>query len=187
MQPQEIAQLVDDIETRLDRLRALYDQYFMGLEKMEPHVARKDVERKLQSLRREQIRNTGVRFRFQMLLQRFNTYQTYWMRICRKIEEGTYRRSMGLRAVRTTQGEPPLATATASAEKPVARIEMEDAAHALTQLFDSAVISAPAREPPPVPKRLPIQEPAQEPAQHNEADVRRARPPPLPAPATRKK
>lgn len=38
------------------------------------------------------FRNTALRFRFTMMQQRYNTYQTYWMRTCRQIEEGTYRR-----------------------------------------------------------------------------------------------
>jgi hypothetical protein len=90
----EVELLVGELELRVDRLRALYDQYFMGIEKLEPMVPRKDVERRFQVLRKEQIRNTAVRFKFQTVLQRYNTYQTYWMRICRQIEEGTYRRDV---------------------------------------------------------------------------------------------
>lgn len=92
MQTSEIEEHVNELETRIDRLRALYEQYFMGIEKMEPHVPRKDVDRRIQVIRREQIRNTALRFRFQMILQRYNTYQTYWIRVCREIEEGTYKR-----------------------------------------------------------------------------------------------
>jgi len=95
----EIEALVGELETRVDRLRALYEQYFMGIERMAPAVPQKDVERRIQVLRKEQIRNTAVRFRFQMILQRYNTYQTHWMRICRQIEEGTYKRDL-LRAQR---------------------------------------------------------------------------------------
>jgi hypothetical protein len=64
----------------------------MGIEKTVPSVPHKDVDRRIQALRREQVRNTGLRFRFQMILQRYGTYQTYWQRICRQIEEGTYKR-----------------------------------------------------------------------------------------------
>src|SRR5580704_14586 len=64
----------------------------MGIEKIEPMVPRKDVERRIQVLRKEQIRNTAQRFRFQMLLQRYNTYQTHWQRICREIDNRTYKR-----------------------------------------------------------------------------------------------
>jgi hypothetical protein len=88
----EIEMLVNELETRVDRLRALYEQYFMGIERLIPAVPHKDVERRVYVLRKEQIRNTAVRFRFQMLLQRYNTYQTHWQRVCRQIEEGTYKR-----------------------------------------------------------------------------------------------
>jgi hypothetical protein len=90
----QIEELVAELETRVDRLRSLYEQYFMGIEKMEPHVPRKDVERRFQAMRREQIRNTALRFRFQMVLQKYNTYQAYWMRIMRQIEDGTYKRDV---------------------------------------------------------------------------------------------
>ena len=54
----------------------------MGIERIEPAVVRKDVDRRVYVLRREQIRNTGLRFRFQMLpLQRYNTFQAHWQRI----------------------------------------------------------------------------------------------------------
>jgi hypothetical protein len=90
----EIEKFVGDLEIACDRLRSLYEQYFMGIEKIEPMVPRKDVERRIQVLRKEQIRNTAQRFRFQMLLQRYNTYQTHWQRICREIENGTYKRHL---------------------------------------------------------------------------------------------
>jgi hypothetical protein len=108
----QIEELVAELETRVDRLRSLYEQYFMGIEKMEPHVPRKDVERRFQAMRREQIRNTALRFRFQMVLQKYNTYQSYWMRIMRQIEDGTYKRDV-LRAKanlgerRSTRPPPP--------------------------------------------------------------------------------
>lgn len=92
--PSEIEEQINELETRVDRLRALYEQYFMGIEKMEPQVAKKDVDRRIQSIRREQIRNTALRFRFHMIIQRYNTYQTHWLRICREIEEGTYKRHL---------------------------------------------------------------------------------------------
>lgn len=90
----QVGQELEDLEARLERLRALYEQYFMGLEKLEPTVLRKEVDRRMWVLRREQIRNTGLRFKFQMLVQRYNTYQQYWGRVVREIESGTYRRDI---------------------------------------------------------------------------------------------
>ena len=92
MEANELERLIGELEIAVDRLRSLYEQYFMGIERIEPHVPRKDCDRRVYVLRKEQIRNTALRFRFQMLLQRYNTYQTHWQRICRDIENGTYKR-----------------------------------------------------------------------------------------------
>lgn len=91
---------LEELETRLERLRALYEQYFLGIEKIEPSVARKDVDRRIYLLRREKIHNTAKRFKLQTIIQRYNTFQQYWQRICREIENGTYKRHV-LRAERT--------------------------------------------------------------------------------------
>jgi hypothetical protein len=96
----EVEALVGELETRVERLRTLYEMYFMGIEKLEPMVPKKDVERRLAALRKIQIRNTGLRFRFQTAIQRFNTYQTYWLRISRQIEQGTYARDVRRAAAR---------------------------------------------------------------------------------------
>src|SRR5580700_986978 len=94
MEQLDVEKLVSELELGVDRLRSLYEQYFMGIEKLEPSVPRKDVDRRIHVLRKEQIRNTALRFRFQMIVQRYNTYQSHWQRICREIENGTYKRHM---------------------------------------------------------------------------------------------
>jgi len=120
MTPEEIQIQIDELETRVDRLRSLYEQYFVGLERLEPHVQKKDVERRYQFLRRESFRNTAMRFRFQMLVQRYTTYLTYWQRICRKIEDGTYKRDLA-RAQRYGSK-----LAAAGGETPELSLEAED-------------------------------------------------------------
>jgi hypothetical protein len=88
----ELEIALSELEERVDRLRALYEQYFMGYEKIEPSVQRKDVDRRFTALRKQQIRNTASRFRFNVITQKFNTYAMYWTRVCRQIEEGTFKR-----------------------------------------------------------------------------------------------
>ena len=90
----EIQLALDELETRLDRLRALYEQYFTGIEKAAPAVQHKDVERRIQALRKASLRNTAQRFRFQTLIQKYTTYLQYWQRILRRIEEGTHKRDL---------------------------------------------------------------------------------------------
>ena len=100
----ELEAEVDDLESRIDRLRALYEQYFMGLEKMEPATLRGEVDRKLWAMRKKRIQNTGLRYRLQMLIQRYNTFQQYWQRITREMERGTYMRDV-LRVARRIGSE----------------------------------------------------------------------------------
>lgn len=99
MELKEITQAVEDLEPRIDRLRALYEQYFMGLEKLQPTTLRREVDRKFWQLRKIRIQNTRLRFRLQMLIQRYNTYQQYWGRVLREMDRGTYRRDV-LRAAK---------------------------------------------------------------------------------------
>jgi hypothetical protein len=101
VEPLELDTAIEELETRVERLRSLYEQYFMGIEKIPPAVVQKDVERRIYMLRREQIRNTAKRFKLQTTIQRYNTFQQYWQRITREIENGTYRRHV-LRAERST-------------------------------------------------------------------------------------
>ncbi len=94
MKVSEFEQDLHAVEVKLDRLKALYDQYFQGLERLEPTVLRRDLERSVQNLRRSQPRNTALRFRLQQVVQRYVSFQSYWNRTARKIEEGTYRRDL---------------------------------------------------------------------------------------------
>jgi len=111
VEPLELDTAIEELETRLERLRSLYEQYFMGIEKIPPAVVHKDVERRIYVLRREQIRNTAKRFKLQTTIQRYNTFHQYWQRILREIENGTYKRHV-LRAERSTAN-----IGTASVEK----------------------------------------------------------------------
>ncbi len=94
MEIEEFEQRLHDAEVRLARLKALYEQWFQGIERIEPSIARKELERVLELLKREQPRNTALRFRCQQLSARYGTYGIYWGRIAKQIEEGTYRRDL---------------------------------------------------------------------------------------------
>lgn len=106
-QEQETEKDIGELENRLERLRILYEQYFMGIEKREPGVQHKDVERRLQQLRKTRFHSTAARFKFQTMLQRFNTLQQYWTRTCREIENGTYKRHLKRAARRLATAPPP--------------------------------------------------------------------------------
>ncbi len=100
MDASELEKNITEFEEKLDRLRALYEQYFCGIEKLEPQVPRKDLDRRIMLLRKEHIRNTAMRFKFNTLVQRYSTLQQHWGRVLREIENGTYKRDLARAAAR---------------------------------------------------------------------------------------
>lgn len=171
MNAEELANAVDELDIRLERLRVLMEQYFQGIEKIPPNVVHKDVERRIWILRREKIRNTGTRFRFQQIIQRYNTFSSYWMRIMREIENGTYKRDV-LRAKKRFGPDalkPQLAPAEATPSVELTEDDLTD--DDLSDFGDLGPLpTAPKRAPPPPPR--PAAPAAAPPA-----------PPPTPAPA----
>jgi hypothetical protein len=130
---------IDDLTIRLERLRVLYEQYFMGFERIEPAIPRKDVERRFYDLRKVRFPTTAKRFKFQTLIQRHNTLVQYWTRTCREIENGTYRKhrikAQKRFANENSRSEPPEALDRAAA----AADAKEAAAADLEQMMDGDV------------------------------------------------
>ena len=103
-QETDVEELLDTAEQAIDRLKTLYEQYFMGIQKQAPSFIHNDLERKLRDLAQMQLRNTGLRYRLATLQQKFGSYNSYWRRTLRQIENGTYARQLqkiGRDAVRT--------------------------------------------------------------------------------------
>lgn len=90
----ELNQLLDELDGRIEALKILYEQYFLGLEKLEPLQDRQGVARIVRRVQTSQTKNTAIRFRLNSLNQRFLSYQNYWNRIVREIEAGTYHRDL---------------------------------------------------------------------------------------------
>jgi len=105
------AALEEELSTfreRLEQLRTKYDRYFMGLERIPPEKIRSDLERDLRNSKLERAHKTAVKFRFNNIRQRMSTYQRYWDRIMRMIEEGRFKREKGsLQKMGTPPAAPP--------------------------------------------------------------------------------
>ncbi len=127
MEFSEVDRALEELESRIERLKALYEQYFMGTEKLEPLVPRKDVDRRITILRRESIRNTAQRFKFQTVVQRYNSFQQYWTRVQREIEQGTYHRDVARAAARFGAKETLTILGKKQAEKYQRLVENQDA------------------------------------------------------------
>jgi hypothetical protein len=127
-QPLDIDELLAELAVKIDRIKVLYEQYFMGIEKIEPQVARKEVSRTMLVLQQQYIRNTGLRFKFNMMLQKWNIYLTYWNRTLREIEQGTYVRHLqkAARAQATKGSELPAEMAAKTKRPPSGPYDLRD-------------------------------------------------------------
>jgi hypothetical protein len=72
----DIEELLDALDKTLDRLKTLYEQYFLGIQKQAPAYIHSDVERKLRELMQMQIRNTGLRYRINSNHAKFAPYNS---------------------------------------------------------------------------------------------------------------
>ena len=78
----------------MDRLRSMYESYFMGMERIPPNTPRRDMNRMMLEMQQVVIGNSSLRFRFQSLSQKWVLQITYWNRTMREIEAGTFRRDV---------------------------------------------------------------------------------------------
>jgi hypothetical protein len=104
-----VEELLDALDAALDRVKVLYEQYFLGIQKQPPTYLHTDLERKIRDITQLQVRNTALRYRFATLQQKFGSYNAYWRRTLRQIENGTYTRSLskiGRQAGRTGAAVP---------------------------------------------------------------------------------
>ena len=141
MTPDQIDTTIADLSIRLERVRSLYEQYFLGIERIEPSVARKAIERSFQELRKTRFPTTAKRFKFQTLIQRYNSLQQYWNKTCREIENGTYRKHR-IKAKRKYDASEAAQNASLekdeAQERAAAAVDAKDAAEAsLTSMMDS--------------------------------------------------
>jgi len=112
---EQIGQDVDLLTRDIERLRKIYEQYFMGLIKENPEPLRQKVHQLVRKNHGIPIQNARLKFRYQQLISRFNTYCSYWDRILRRIEEGTYQRDVFKSKLKSRDTK---ATATAPSHAP---------------------------------------------------------------------
>jgi len=88
----DVEATLNDLDNKLARLRVMYEQYFLGIEKRAPSTLLKQIVRIFHILETATIKNTAHKFRLRSLIQKFQAYRAYWNRTSREIENGTYRR-----------------------------------------------------------------------------------------------
>jgi len=85
---------LDEMGQKLERLRGLYESFFMGIERSPPEVLRRELNRQILEMQQLPISNASLRFRYHALTQRWVLLITYWNRTLREIEAGTFSRDL---------------------------------------------------------------------------------------------
>lgn len=88
----EIAAEINQLEKDINELKATYELYFMGIEKLEPQPQRDIIKSKLRRWQEMRPRNTALKFKIQQLKARLVSLENYWERTNRQREAGNYRR-----------------------------------------------------------------------------------------------
>ncbi len=76
------------LEHDIQRLKVAYDQYFSGIERRPPDLLAGKVAKEVRTLTSTVMTNTAQRFKSQQLISRYNTYQQFWQKNLRDLEEG---------------------------------------------------------------------------------------------------
>jgi hypothetical protein len=106
--PEAVAARLEEMERKIDRLRSLYESFFAGTERRPPAAPRRELNRLILETQQLQIRNAALRFRFQSLMQKWILLTTYWNRVLREIETGTYRKDLARVSRRLAEKGAPL-------------------------------------------------------------------------------
>src|SRR3989337_3789984 len=103
---------IELLDSKIARLKVDYEQYCAKIQKREPAKLRDEVDRTVLSLSNRQLTNTGLKFKLNSIVAKYNSYKQYWTRILRAIEEGTY--------VRKAEGAPdgPISKGAAKPARP---------------------------------------------------------------------
>jgi hypothetical protein len=85
---------LEQMAQKLERMRGLYESFFMGIERSPPDVLRREVNRQIIEMQQVPINNASLRFRYHALTQRWILLITYWNRTLREIEAGIFSRDL---------------------------------------------------------------------------------------------
>lgn len=83
---------MDRLEIKIKELSILYEQHFLDLLPFQPEKEHKAVKVFIRDLMKAPFHNSQTRFRLRQVVQRYQTYNTYWTRVLKQKEDGTYSR-----------------------------------------------------------------------------------------------
>lgn len=96
---------IERLNGMLDELKVLHEQHFMGILPLLPDKQHNEFKRQLRLLRKAPFKNSEMIYRMRMLESRYGTLYTYWMRVLREKEEGTYYKDVFKAELREKQAQ----------------------------------------------------------------------------------
>src|SRR5262245_3607671 len=85
---------LEQLEERIETLRVLYEQHFADILPQPPTKLQKEAVFLIRKLLKAPFKNSQTRFKLRQLVTRYQTYRTYWERVLKEREEGTYVRDV---------------------------------------------------------------------------------------------
>ena len=85
---------LNELEAELAELRAAYEQYFLGNERLPPGKKHDAFKKSYLRMKASSVRQTAVKFRLESIGQKLLTYERLWERTLKEIENGTYKRDL---------------------------------------------------------------------------------------------
>lgn len=101
----EIELHIDRFEAMIAELKVQYEQYFVDILPQPPEKLHQAAKRTMRELLKAPFKNSAHRFRLRTLIQRFQTFETYWERVQKQREDGTYSKDVFKAEVRQMQAE----------------------------------------------------------------------------------
>jgi hypothetical protein len=88
----KLNQELDLLEREVEDLRILYEQYFIDILPFEPEKENKEVQKFIRKMLNAPFKNSVIQFRLRTIVTRYQTYATYWQRVKKQREDGTYKK-----------------------------------------------------------------------------------------------
>jgi len=84
---------LEKLRIEIDQLKISYERYFLGLERQQPLRKHEELRQAVRRYRaKPPPRNTGIRFKLNSLISKFSSYDRYWDRILKEMEDGRFSR-----------------------------------------------------------------------------------------------
>jgi hypothetical protein len=98
-----LRRLLDQTDEHLSRLKVEWEKYFLGVEKRPPDNEMRRAEAMFREITKNRSLKTALKFKTQVVKDRWISLKLYWNRNLRMVEEGTHPRQRRMMTLREKQ------------------------------------------------------------------------------------